>query len=152
MDSGEKVRAIPTWIRSVLRKIVRYKEEHRRVLDEAATTLQLALPRDTVMNNVLPFLALPSHTFEGEDLEDGDDVNDLNEEEANEVEVEDEQGGHEEEHGNHHDDRDGNELLYLHFFDSSVAQLFMMVFILTGAIILGISIQYSQKEIDHCLA
>ena len=43
-------------------------------MDEAVTTtLQYGLPRDIVMNNIPPFLALPSHTFEeveGEESED----------------------------------------------------------------------------------
>jgi|SaaInl74LU_5_DNA_1037368.scaffolds.fasta_scaffold67159_1 hypothetical protein len=49
-----------TWIRSVLRKIIDYKARHQRFVDEAATTLQLALPQDhdIVMRNVLPFLEL----------------------------------------------------------------------------------------------
>ena len=83
---GEKARAIQTWIRSVLQKIIRYQEEHESLLLEdgdAATTLQLALPRDIVVKNVLPFLALPPHTFDiGEDgsdsggEEEDDDVSD----------------------------------------------------------------------------
>jgi len=63
-EDGEKARAIRRWIRSVLGKIVQYKAEHQRILDEAATTLQQSLPRDIVMNSVLPFLDLPLHTFE----------------------------------------------------------------------------------------
>eukprot|EP00984_Skeletonema_dohrnii_P012494 scaffold5077_cov162-Skeletonema_dohrnii-CCMP3373.AAC.3 len=64
-DEGEKAQAMRTWIRSVLGKIVHYQAEHQRLLDEeVATTLQLALPRDIVMNNVLPFVYLPSYTFE----------------------------------------------------------------------------------------
>eukprot|EP00985_Skeletonema_marinoi_P029537 scaffold28122_cov126-Skeletonema_marinoi.AAC.4 len=69
-DDGGKARAIRIWIRSVLRKIIHYKVEHQRLLDEAATSLQLALPQDIVMNNVLPFLELPSYSFEVEDHED----------------------------------------------------------------------------------
>ena len=61
-----KASEIRTWIRSVLRKIVRYKAEHRRYLSEAASTLHSALPNDIVCKNVFPFLELPSHTFEGE--------------------------------------------------------------------------------------
>ena len=71
-DSGEKAQAIRRWIRSVLGMIVHYKAEHRSILNEAAATLQFALPHDIVMNNILPFLKLPSYTFEGEDQEDGD--------------------------------------------------------------------------------
>ena len=64
-DVGEKAQAIRTWIRSVLRKIIQYKAEHQRLLnDEVATSLQLALPQDIVKNTVLPFLELPSYTFE----------------------------------------------------------------------------------------
>ena len=66
-DYVEKAREIRRWIRSVIVKIIGYKAEHQRVLNEAATTLQLVLPRDTVMNYVLSFLELPPHTFEGED-------------------------------------------------------------------------------------
>eukprot|EP00985_Skeletonema_marinoi_P014762 scaffold7522_cov202-Skeletonema_marinoi.AAC.17 len=73
-DEGEKAQALRTWIRSVLRKIIHYQAEHQRLLDEeAATTLQLALPQDIVMNNVLPFLELPSYTFEVEDHEEVED-------------------------------------------------------------------------------
>ncbi|KAK1737824.1 hypothetical protein QTG54_011596, partial [Skeletonema marinoi] len=69
-DDGEKARAIRTWIRSVLRKVIHYKAEHQRLLNEqVATTLELALSQDIVMNNVLPFLELPSYTFEVEDHE-----------------------------------------------------------------------------------
>eukprot|EP00969_Alexandrium_andersonii_P125839 5563596-Alexandrium_andersonii.AAC.1 len=58
---GLKALAIRMWIRSVLDKIIHYKAEHQRLLDEeVATTLQFALPQDIVMNNVLPFLELPS--------------------------------------------------------------------------------------------
>ena len=81
-DPGQKARAIRMWIRSVLDKIHHYKAEHQRVLDVAATRLQLALPQDIVMNSVLSFLqTLPSYSFEevyvveGEDdsVEGGDD-------------------------------------------------------------------------------
>ena len=57
-DNGDKARAIRRWIRSVLGKISRYKVEHKWLLNEAATTLQIALPHDIVTNNVLPFLEL----------------------------------------------------------------------------------------------
>ncbi len=63
-EDGEKAQVIRIWIRSVLRKIVHYQEEHQRILNEAATTLQFTLPQDIAMDKVLPFLALPSHTFE----------------------------------------------------------------------------------------
>ncbi|KAK1734891.1 hypothetical protein QTG54_014351 [Skeletonema marinoi] len=62
---GEKAMVIRMWIRSVLRKIIHYKAQHHRLLDEAATTLELAsLPKDIVIESVLPFLELPSYTFE----------------------------------------------------------------------------------------
>ncbi len=63
-DPGGKARAIRMWIRIVLRKTIHYQAEHQRLLNVAATTLQLSLPRDIVMNSVLSFLALPSYTFE----------------------------------------------------------------------------------------
>ena len=62
---GEKAQAIRTWIRSLLGKIMDYKAEHRRLLDEdVVPTLQQVLPQDIVMNSVLPFLYLPPFTFE----------------------------------------------------------------------------------------
>eukprot|EP00985_Skeletonema_marinoi_P004618 scaffold2006_cov77-Skeletonema_marinoi.AAC.3 len=67
-DDGGKAEAIRMWIRSVLHKIVHYKAEHCRLLNnDVATTLKLALPNDIVFRNVLPFLELPSYTFQGED-------------------------------------------------------------------------------------
>jgi len=77
-DDGEKSRAIRTWIRSVLHKIIHYQAEHRRLVnEEVATTLQLALPRDVLMNHVLPFLELPSYTFKvGDHEEESEDDSD----------------------------------------------------------------------------
>ena len=69
---GEKARVIRRWIRSVFRKIVRYQ----------AATLQLVLPRDIVMNSVLPFLELPAHTFF--EVEDKSDEEEDGSEEAEE--------------------------------------------------------------------
>ena len=66
-DEGGKARTIRVWIRSVLRKIVHYREEHQRILIEAASTLKFALPTDIVTNNVLSFVELPSYTLEVED-------------------------------------------------------------------------------------
>ena len=65
-DVGEKAREVREWMQSVRRKIIHYKAEHQRTLSVAAATLQTALPNDIVFKNVLPFLELPSHTFEGE--------------------------------------------------------------------------------------
>ena len=65
-DVGGKAQAMKSWIRSVLRKIIHYKAEHRRYLNVATAALQPALPNDIVLKNILPFLELPSHTFEGE--------------------------------------------------------------------------------------
>eukprot|EP00984_Skeletonema_dohrnii_P005392 scaffold1897_cov74-Skeletonema_dohrnii-CCMP3373.AAC.4 len=66
-DVGGKAEAVRMWISSVLHKIIRYKAQHRSILNEAATTLQLASPNDVVLENVLPFIELPSFTFQGED-------------------------------------------------------------------------------------
>ncbi|KAK1733389.1 hypothetical protein QTG54_015948 [Skeletonema marinoi] len=66
-DVGGKALVIQIWIRSVLHKIICYKAQHRNILNEAAATLQHALPNDIVIKSVLPFLELPSYTFEGED-------------------------------------------------------------------------------------
>ena len=57
IDPGEKAQAIRTWIRKVLRKYNHYKAEHRRYVNEAAATLlRRDLPRDVVLENILPFL------------------------------------------------------------------------------------------------
>ena len=67
-SGGEKALAIRTWIRSLLRKIIRYKEKHQAFLiEEVATALDLNLPAEIVMNNVISFLELPPHTFEDND-------------------------------------------------------------------------------------
>eukprot|EP00984_Skeletonema_dohrnii_P026303 scaffold15630_cov78-Skeletonema_dohrnii-CCMP3373.AAC.1 len=64
-----KARAMRMWIRSVLHKIIDYKAQHRSLLDEYATALQHTFPKDIVLKNILPFLELPSFTFEGENNE-----------------------------------------------------------------------------------
>eukprot|EP00985_Skeletonema_marinoi_P028323 scaffold24547_cov73-Skeletonema_marinoi.AAC.2 len=66
-DVGGKAQTVQFWISSVLSTIVRYKAQHRSLLNEAATALQLASTNDVVLENVLPFLKLPSYMFEGED-------------------------------------------------------------------------------------
>eukprot|EP00985_Skeletonema_marinoi_P031748 scaffold37787_cov153-Skeletonema_marinoi.AAC.10 len=71
-NAGEKARAIQKWIRSVLGKIIYYKAKHYSYLNEAAATLQSHLPNDIVLENVLPFLQLPSYTFEEVEQEDGE--------------------------------------------------------------------------------
>jgi hypothetical protein len=95
-EPGEKTHAIRMWLRSVLRKINHYKAEHRRILGEAATAIQhqFALPHDILTNNLLPFLALPSYTFEGENNEEGEALNSV---------MEGQQKSHEEEQGDDHD-------------------------------------------------
>ena len=71
---GGKALEIRRWIRSLLHKVVHYRAEHERFLNEAATSLQLTLPRDILMNNVLTFLELPPpHSFEVEDSEEDED-------------------------------------------------------------------------------
>ena len=72
-QATEKTHVVRMWIGSVLHKIVHYKAEHRRVLGEAAAALQLVLPHDILMNNVLSFLELPAYSFEGEDETDDSD-------------------------------------------------------------------------------
>ena len=67
LEDAEKDPAIQRWMSSVLRKIVHYKAEHCRYVNEAAATLQPVLPHDILFKSVLPFLELPSHTFDGED-------------------------------------------------------------------------------------
>ena len=84
-DHGEKARAIREWIRSVLGKMILYQAEHQLILDEASSTIHLVLPQDIVTNNVLPFLKLPSHTFELEGDDEDDDNDDMPWEEDEEV-------------------------------------------------------------------
>ena len=67
VGAGGKAEAVRVWIRSVLHKIIQYKAQHQSYLNEAATTLQHAVPNDIVSSNVLPFLEMPSYTFQGED-------------------------------------------------------------------------------------
>ena len=101
---GEKADTIDTWIRSVLRKIIHYQEEHRRILNEAAATLQLALPRDILTNSVLPFLELPPHSFgEEEDEEDQPEV-DSEEDSEDEGEEDSEDEGEEDQLGEERND------------------------------------------------
>ena len=76
---GEKAQTIRRWIRSNLHEIIHYQAEHRRLLegDVATTLLELVLPNhDIVTNNVLPFLELPSYTFEVGNDEDEEDNSD----------------------------------------------------------------------------
>jgi hypothetical protein len=90
-DYGGKARAIRTWIRTVLGKIIDYQAEHRLVLEEdIVATLQHALPHDIAMNNVLPFLELPSHTFEVGDDDDMDNDDDMPEEQEEEDDLDEE--------------------------------------------------------------
>ena len=77
-DPGLKTEFIRRWIRSVLDKITRYQAEHRRLLEEdVAAILHCELPvafsQDIVMKNVLPFLELPSYTFEVVGRDEHDD-------------------------------------------------------------------------------
>lgn len=109
LDVGGKAAIIRGWMKFLLRKIIRYKVAHRRLLEEAATILELelALPNDTVMNNVLPFLDLPLHRFDGEENEsigdngsNGDTFSSSEENGNEETEHEDEDGEGEDDYCN----------------------------------------------------
>ena len=91
-DIGEKTLAIREWIRYVLEAIIDYKAWHRCFLNDASSALQLALPNDIVTNNVVLFLELPLHTFdgEGEDEEEDEDEDEYTSE-SEEDNVEDEE-------------------------------------------------------------
>ncbi len=86
-DYGAKARVVRRWIRSVLRKIIHHQAEHRHLnfvtdtnlVDEVTAKLQLSLPHDIVANNILPFLELPSYTFEVEELGGDSDSENENE-------------------------------------------------------------------------
>ena len=67
LATGGKAQAIRAWITTLLRKIIYYKAEHRSCLNEATTALKSSLPNDIVFKNILPFVELPSYTFDGED-------------------------------------------------------------------------------------
>ena len=55
VEGKAQAEVVRMWIRSVLRKIIQYKAEHRCYLNDTATTLKLPLPNDTVFKNALPF-------------------------------------------------------------------------------------------------
>ena len=78
-DSGGKVIVIDHWIRSILRKIIHYKEQHCQILKETAIILKSVFPHEIVVNHVLPLLELPSYSFDGEDNDNEMDnvINDL---------------------------------------------------------------------------
>lgn len=63
------VQAIRGWIARVLCKLIGYKAQHGRLLQEAAAALKAGnrVLEDNVRRDVLPFLALPVYRFEGED-------------------------------------------------------------------------------------
>ncbi len=114
-SSGEKAWEMRIWIRSLIGKIMHYQVEHQRIMNKAATTLQLALPRDIVMNNVLDFLDLP-HWFgeEDESEEEEDDSDDGSDEEEeydsyDESEEEEEYDSYDESEEEVEDDRDDDE-------------------------------------------
>ncbi|KAK1733406.1 leucine-rich repeat domain-containing protein [Skeletonema marinoi] len=48
-DVGGKAQAIRRWLKAVLGKINHYKAQHQHVLEEAAATLQVALPQDITL-------------------------------------------------------------------------------------------------------
>ena len=50
-DAGEKAQVIRTWIRSVIDKMNHYKAEHQRLLNEAATLLELAIWKANLDDN-----------------------------------------------------------------------------------------------------
>ena len=66
-EVGQKAIVIREWMARTLMKIIDYKAQHRHLMNEATTVLQLAAPNDFVVENVIPFLELPVHTFDGED-------------------------------------------------------------------------------------
>jgi hypothetical protein len=49
--AGEKARTIRTWIRSVIDKMNHYKAEHQRLLNEAATLLEMAMWKANLDDN-----------------------------------------------------------------------------------------------------
>lgn len=72
MEREKRPRRYEVGLDQFSNKIIHYKAEHQRLLDEeVAPTLHLALPQDIAINNVLPFLGLPPHTFDGEITEVG---------------------------------------------------------------------------------
>ena len=86
-DYGDKARTIQTWIRSILRKFLQYRAEHQRLMEQAAPILKLALPQDVARNYVLPFLDLPSHSFELVEVEEEEGADEGEEEEESRNEI-----------------------------------------------------------------
>ena len=69
LNDGRKTIAIREWISRILSKIIEYKARHRGLFNALeASLMHLELPDVIVRNNVLPFLELPSHTFDREDI------------------------------------------------------------------------------------
>ena len=58
---GGKTQAIRVWMKTVLRKISHYANEHRHCLNVAAAALQPALTNDILFKSIFPFIELP-HT------------------------------------------------------------------------------------------
>jgi hypothetical protein len=77
-EEGDKATEINLWITTVLDQIACYKAKHRRILKEAASGLQYALPNDIIMNSVLSFLELPHQMSIEEDAEEEGGQIDLN--------------------------------------------------------------------------
>ena len=48
-DPGGKAQAIRRWIRSILRKIILYQDEHQRLLNEAAMVQVVVLPNNDIV-------------------------------------------------------------------------------------------------------
>lgn len=67
LDPEEKGDLILGWISRINHKIICYKLQHRRILNEAESILQRFVPNEIVGNAILPFLELPSYSFHWED-------------------------------------------------------------------------------------
>ena len=109
-EPGAKAMMIRMWIKYVLCRIIHYKSKHQRILDGAATTLQLALPQEIVMNNVLSFLQLPSYSFELEEdhAVEGEEYSVEGDEDSVEVEEDSDRGEEDPVDGEVREDEEGD--------------------------------------------
>ena len=72
-DAWRRADTKRAWIKVVLSATIQFKARHRRLLNEVTKIVELVMSRDILlMNNIIPFLDLPLHMFDGEEYGDGD--------------------------------------------------------------------------------
>ena len=72
-DAWRRADTKRAWIKVVLSATIQFKARHRRLLNEVTKIVELVMSRDILlMNNIIPFLDLPLHMFDGEEYGDDD--------------------------------------------------------------------------------